>query len=85
MCVCVCSIVGLISVGELLEHLVRRRGRNAQSIESDDVRRAIEKLKVLGNGLALVNVAHQKMLLSVPVEFNKDHAALLAIAEVHTH
>lgn len=74
--------VGLIGVGDLLHRVQLRRGRNAEAIETDDIRRAIEKVKVLGNGFDMVNVGHQKMVVSVPVEFNRDHMALLSIAQV---
>lgn len=74
--------LGLIGVSDLLHRVQHRRGRNAEAIETDDIRRAIEKVKVLGNGFDLVNVGHQKMVISVPVEFNRDHTALLSIAQV---
>jgi ESCRT-II complex subunit VPS22 len=66
-----------------LRRVQLRRGSNALAIELDDIRRAIEKVKVLGKGFSLVTVGHQKMVLSVPVELNRDHTALLSIAEVH--
>ena len=47
----------------------------------DDVRRAIKKIRELGSGFALVTVRHEEMVISVPIEFNRDHTEVLELAQ----
>lgn len=52
-------------------------------IFSDDILRAIDKLKVLGNGFELIPLGSGRFLVqSVPGELNMDHTRVLQLAEV---
>lgn len=52
-------------------------------IISDDILRAIDKLKVLGNGFELIPLGSGRFLVqSVPGELNMDHTRVLQLAEV---
>lgn len=77
---------GLIALGDLKRRLRVMRGRNAVDIGEDDVRRALDKLQVLGGGFGIVEVAGaragrmQKMVVTVPRELSRDHTSLIAMA-----
>lgn len=65
---------GLMSLEELEFHL----NRDAHDrITQDDIRRAIAKLDVLGDGFRIVN---ETMVLSVPVELGTDQTVALELA-----
>jgi len=72
---------GLIDINELCEYLIKKRGKNAQSISVDDIERASKKLKTLGSGFQLLSVGNQKMIQSVPCELNNDHTTVLVLAQ----
>eukprot|EP01117_Protostelium_nocturnum_P018130 TRINITY_DN7515_c0_g2_i6.p1 TRINITY_DN7515_c0_g2~~TRINITY_DN7515_c0_g2_i6.p1 ORF type:complete len:251 (-),score=83.41 TRINITY_DN7515_c0_g2_i6:255-1007(-) len=72
---------GLIEVSEIKNYLEKIRGKHAQSISSDDIKRATESIKILGNGFQMLTVGSKKMIQSVPVELNQDHTTILLIAE----
>lgn len=72
---------GLIDVEELRARLERMRGSRAADISTDDIVRAVEKLKVLGNGFRVVSVGPRQMVISVPCELNQDHTAVLVEAQ----
>eukprot|EP00474_Spongospora_subterranea_P009496 CRZ09954.1 hypothetical protein [Spongospora subterranea] len=72
---------GLLAITDLFTRLSSRRGPSAQLISLDDVRRAIDKVKVLGGGFGIVHINNSPMILSVPIEFNKDHTDVLEIAQ----
>jgi ESCRT-II complex subunit VPS22 len=71
---------GLISVSELRERVVRRRGRADRPVSRDDVLRAVAQLRQLGGGYAVVTLAGHEYIRSVPRELDADHAAVLAAA-----
>ena len=81
---------GLITLYELKRRLRVMRGRNAVDIGEDDVRRALDKLAVLGGGFGIVEVPAskkvggrrrmQKMVVTVPRELSTDHTTLIAAA-----
>ena len=48
---------------------------------SDDISRAIKKLKTLGGGFDLFSVGSQKLVQSVPLEMNMEYTAVLALAQ----
>eukprot|EP01027_Heterolobosea_sp_BB2_P015482 GEZU01022139.1.p1 GENE.GEZU01022139.1~~GEZU01022139.1.p1 ORF type:complete len:190 (-),score=45.75 GEZU01022139.1:181-750(-) len=73
---------GIIEVSELLHRLQKKRGKSAQAISEDDVKQAISKLKILGNGFDLVAMGDKKLVKSVPSELTGDHTAILGIAQV---
>eukprot|EP00743_Colponemidia_sp_Colp-15_P004408 GILK01004754.1.p1 GENE.GILK01004754.1~~GILK01004754.1.p1 ORF type:complete len:282 (+),score=38.72 GILK01004754.1:49-894(+) len=72
---------GLLELSECMRYLQKLRGRNAQAIGEDDVKRAIQKLQILGNGFKLISVGIKKVIVSVPVELNRDHNTVLDVAE----
>jgi len=52
-----------------------------QQISAEDVKRAVEKLAVLGGGFRLVNIAGKLFIISIPVELNMDHEELIQEAQ----
>lgn len=74
---------GLLSMVELLAQVTRRRGKNAQEVTEDDICRAIENVATLGNGFRVLKINKQNMVLSVPTELNRDHVALVELADQH--
>jgi ESCRT-II complex subunit VPS22 len=71
---------GLIALEELIRRLRRLRATGSQAISTDDVQRAVGKMKVLGSGFGIIEIGQEKMVVSVPVEFNKDHFQIIALA-----
>jgi ESCRT-II complex subunit VPS22 len=49
---------GIMSLKELHERLSSVPGRRTQRISTDDIKRSIEKISVLGNGLKIIEVTH---------------------------
>lgn len=47
---------GIMTMKELHERLSNVPGRRTQRISRDDIRRSIEKISVLGNGLKIIEV-----------------------------
>lgn len=76
---------GLLSMGDLLSKVLQRRGAQSQPISEDDVQRAIQKVAVLGEGFKVLTVGSVRMVLSVPVEMNEDHIAILQAAQATAH
>jgi len=76
---------GLMEVGELRQRLVKSRtSRDKQDISIDDILRAIKKLKVLGNGFALIHLGGEKYLVqSIPGELSMDQTVILQKAEAN--
>jgi len=76
---------GLVSPTELTTRVTALRGKYAQAISMDDVLQAVKKLSILGSGYSVISLGAKKdeklMILTVPVELNKDHMLLLAEAE----
>ena len=62
---------GLMAIDDLLDRL------GDDKISRDDVRRAVEKLHVLGDGFRVIN---GDAVLSAPAEFNDDAAKALEVA-----
>lgn len=50
------------------------------SISDEDIRRAVEKIQTLGHGFRIITRSSVKLLVSIPLELNKDHEELLDIA-----
>lgn len=70
---------GLIAVSE-----IQRRLANSSpplEVTHDDIKRAVESLKILGNGFGLVEVAGTQYIRSVPSELSSDQSAVLAACE----
>lgn len=84
---------GIMSLKELHERLSGVPGRRTQGISKDDIKRSIEKISVLGNGLRIIQVldlySHQSLFLQVtgmemvlftPLELTTGHQEILSIA-----
>ncbi len=73
----------MIEIGRLRERLVASRGRHAQEVHEDDIERAIKKLQLLGNGFKVMRMGGRKMVVSVPVELNRDHEDLGTLGQTN--
>ena len=51
---------------------------------SDDMLRAIKKLRILGNGFTVLNVGNMQLVQSVPGELTMDHTNVLQTAQVRS-
>lgn len=76
---------GLMEVGELRKRLIKSRSKNkSQDISTDDIVRAIKKLKILGNGFTLIPLGGDKYLVqSIPGELSMDQTVILQKAETN--
>ncbi|VDN07081.1 unnamed protein product [Thelazia callipaeda] len=74
---------GVMTVEELKNRLIRSRARTRRdTITTDDILRAVEKLKVLGNGFELIALGSGRFLVqSVPGELSMDDSRVLQLAE----
>jgi len=74
---------GVMTLEELRSRLVRSRSRTRKdAVTNDDILRAVDKLKVLGNGFELIPLGSGRFLVqSVPGELNMDHTRVLQLAE----
>lgn len=72
---------GLMELQELLRAVRRRRGSQAGAVNEDDLMRAIDTLKTLGGGWAVVKAGSRTLVRSVPTELNRDHGILLELAQ----
>ncbi|CAG9532732.1 unnamed protein product [Cercopithifilaria johnstoni] len=74
---------GVMTIEELRNRLLRSRARTRrEAITTDDILRAVDKLKVLGNGFELVALGSGRFLVqSVPGELNMDDSRVLQLAE----
>jgi len=74
---------GIISLDDLLQRLIRSRNRSRkEEITSDDILRAVGKLKSLGSGFAAISVGDGRYIIqSVPSELTMDHARILEAAQ----
>ena len=68
---------GVISLAELCDALRKRRAQTGQAISPEDVKRAIQKLAVLGGGYRVVMLGGQRFVLSVPSELSTDNTMVL--------
>ncbi|VDO47965.1 unnamed protein product [Onchocerca flexuosa] len=74
---------GVMTVDELRNRLMRSRARTRRDpITTDDILRAVDKLKVLGNGFELIALGSGRFLVqSVPGELSMDDSRVLQLAE----
>ena len=73
---------GLISVTDLLSRIHASDSKGSRkSVSAADVLRAVEKVSVLGNGFRIVQIMGNPMVLSLPIELNKDHEDLINEAQ----
>jgi len=61
------------------------KSRLGQKVEDEDIIRAIDSLKPLGSGFAIIKVGNRKMVQSVPREMSSDTSALLELADASGH
>ena len=57
---------GLIYLDDLVERLTKSDVRIRRNVNVDDIRRAVDKLKVLGSGYQIIEVCIVKLLFFVP-------------------
>lgn len=50
-------------------------------MRSDDITRAVQKLRVLGGGFDIIGAGECRLIRSVPCELNADHNSVIAAAE----
>jgi ESCRT-II complex subunit VPS22 len=72
---------GIISIVDLMEE-IRSSSESHRGVSIPDITRAVEKLGVLGNGFRTVSISNTIMILSVPIELNRDHEDILQAAHV---
>ena len=82
---------GLISLADATAALTQKRskahqssshkGTTDQKISQDDVERAVQVLKQLGNGFSIIKLGARKMIRSVPTELDRDQEAVLNLAQ----
>lgn len=72
-----------MSLDELFHRLLRSRGKLAtQNLSTDDVLKAIEKLRILGNGFSLIQLGKGRFLIqSVPGELSLDQNQVIKAAQ----
>ncbi|CAF0957492.1 unnamed protein product [Adineta steineri] len=73
---------GLISLDELLLRVRKARGKSksAQDVSTDDILRAIKKLRALGDGFAVIEPTNGQgriLIQCIPGELSMDHTAIL--------
>lgn len=73
---------GLVAVTEVRDRLCGAGSAGADDVSEDDILRAVQALKPLGEGFAVVEVGRRKMIRSVPKELNKDQSRVLEAIEV---
>jgi hypothetical protein len=82
-----------MDISDMVAYLGRiRSGRNTGGskngnsdttvVSTDDVKRAVGKLTVLGNGIRLLQVGMRKVVVSVPTELSHDHTSLMQVRSV---
>jgi len=76
---------GIIGIDELLLQLKKLRGKNSNEISIDDIHMSIKKISKLGNGFDLVKVGNKEMIVSVPIEMNRDHFTIMEVAQKDTY
>lgn len=72
---------GIMTLDELRLKVISSRGRKEEDITIDDLQRAIEKLKVLGEGFRLIPTERRYIVQSVPAELSMDHTNIIQQAE----
>lgn len=72
---------GVMSLEDLVRSLQNNEYKKSQRVVSlEDVIRSIEKLSILGCGFKLINKHKHPLVISVPLEINKDHEYLMSAA-----
>ncbi|XP_055348985.1 vacuolar-sorting protein SNF8-like [Paramacrobiotus metropolitanus] len=78
---------GIMALDELFQRLVKSRGQTGgEQLSTDDVLRAMDKLKILGNGFSLIKLQRGRMLVqSVPGELSLDQNQVMLAAQETAH
>lgn len=72
---------GFLEIGALCNHLNSIRPKTAQTVSTDDIERSLGKIKILGSGFQVTTIQDSlKIVQSVPLELNHDHAVVLQTA-----
>jgi len=71
---------GIMGLGELVERIRNSGVRSRRAISAEDVRRAVDKLDVLGGGFRLLESGGSTLVLSVPYELDQDQREILTVA-----
>jgi ESCRT-II complex subunit VPS22 len=73
---------GVMSLEDLVRSLQNNEYKKSQHVVTiEDVMRSIDKLSVLGCGFKLINKHKHPLVISVPLEINKDHEYLMSAAQ----
>lgn len=72
---------GIISIRDLHARLLRTRNKYGQDISLEDIRTSINKLKLLGTGMAVLGSGDNAIVQSVPGELSMDHTMVLEFAQ----
>ena len=82
------SRIQQLNAGQAAKNSKKKIGSASSSngiaeVSSEDLLRAIEKLEVLGKGFCVVptNRRDDPLILSVPMEVNRDHSELMTVAQ----
>lgn len=71
---------GIMSVEEVVEKLEQNNPQLRGHVVKDDIMRAVDKIKILGDGFRVVRVGRKHLIVSVPMEINQDHEILMDLA-----
>lgn len=73
---------GLIAISALLSLIHESaKGSSRKNVSAADINRAVEKLSVLGSGFRILQIMGNPMVLSLPMELNKDHEDVISEAQ----
>ena len=78
---------GLIAVAEIRDRIMRQDesiggGGGGSDVSEDDVLRAVDALKPLCSGFAVIDLGRRQMVRSVPKELNTDQSTVLEAIQV---
>ncbi|PWW73997.1 ESCRT-2 complex [Tuber magnatum] len=75
---------GLIAVAEVRERIMRQDESigGSSDVSEDDILRAVDALKPLSSGFAVIDLGRRQMIRSVPKELNTDQSTVLEAIQV---
>lgn len=75
---------GLIAIAEVKDRIMKQDAKigGANDVSEDDILRAVEALKPLGSGFAVIELGRRQMIRSVPKELNTDQTTVLEAIQV---
>lgn len=74
---------GIIPLEELVERIQKSGSKCRDKASIEDVKRAIKKLSVLGNGFRIIELASSSYVVSVPTEMSNDQQMLIEVCSEH--